>query len=57
MKVQLNVRVEEFVRERLRLLAVTEGVEAGEIVSRLVVSEWDAKSENLLAGLRYSDNR
>ena len=53
----MNVRVEEFVRERLRLLAVTEGVEAGEIVSRLVVSEWDAKSENLLAGLRYSDNR
>ena len=49
MKVQLNVRVEEIVRERLRLLAATDGDEIGEVVARLVTAEWDTQKDRVIA--------
>ena len=48
MKVQLNVRVEEIVRERLRLLAATDGQDIGEVVTRLVAAEWDSEKGRVI---------
>ena len=36
-------------RERLRLLAATDGEEIGEVVARLVTTEWDTQKDRVIA--------